>query len=377
MAIELSIKKTVKKSNILNEMRNANCSLVEYRLFCVYMAHLPMNSDDNKVTFKLADYARIVGLDRPRKEDLEEQAHNLVSKTMQLDDKETGGFEVVPMFQRFKLTHEMDGWYVTLECNNQIAPKIKEHKGYFLRYKLYNTIYLKSFNQHRIYELLKQYEVVGERLLDLKTLRELLSIEEGEYPVWYDFSSKVLKVAQKALKEHTDICFDYEPIKKGRKVTAVKFIIQKNEKFIDQLRIDNFMPETDDYYDPADYDADSFEIIADDVSAQKEPSELDFFRTALSSAGEDITDAQLAELLTLIRSTEWASDLIGLDPYNKDMAVFDYLKLHDRYTASHDFKSYMPYMRKVLTINAANVPSPAPAPADDSDDWRTNWLMNS
>ena len=333
MAIELSIKKTVKKSNILNEMRNANCSLVEYRLFCVYMAHLPMNSDDNKVTFKLADYARIVGLDRPRKEDLEEQAHNLVSKTMQLDDKETGGFEVVPMFQRFKLTHEMDGWYVTLECNNQIAPKIKEHKGYFLRYKLYNTIYLKSFNQHRIYELLKQYEVVGARLLDLKTLRELLSIEEDEYPVWYDFSSKVLKVAQKALKEHTDICFDYEPIKKGRKVTAVKFIIQKNEKFIDQLRIDNFMPETDDCYDPDDYDADSFEVVAEDPGIEEsDPSEENLFATVCP-------DGFTAEEVEAIRVAAW--DKV---PFEFNAAI------------PHDIRVYEYIQKKVALMNASRRP---------------------
>ena len=270
MFFELDVKKTVKKSNMLNELRNANTSMAEYRLFCVYLAHVPMNSDNNEVTFKLADYARIVGLDRPRKEDLEMQAHNIVSRTAQIDDAETGGFEVVPIFQRFKLTHESDGWYVTLACNNDIAPMIREQKGKFLRYKLYNTIYLKSYNQQRIYELLKQYEKAGARVIDLKDLRSYLSIADHEYPVWYDFSSKVLKVAQKALKENTDIYFEYEPIKKGRPVVAVKFNIYKNDAFIDQLRIDDFIhPEEVEEFGEASYEGDEIDVRSEEYDANQ------------------------------------------------------------------------------------------------------------
>ena len=246
MKTELDVTKTVKKSNILNELRNANASLVEYRLFCVYLAHLSLKSEDNVVTFSLADYARIAGLGRPRYDELVEQSKNMLKMTA-LVKQDDGGFINRNLFSEFQLFKDKeDGqWMVSLECSSKIAPLIREQKGRFLRYKLYNTIYLKSFNQQRIYELLKQYEPIGVRLISLEDLRAFLGIGEGEYSVWGDFSQKVLKVAQKALRENTDICFEYEPVKKGRPVVAVKFIISKNQEFVDLMEMDKFLPEAD------------------------------------------------------------------------------------------------------------------------------------
>lgn len=237
--MELDVCKTVKKSNLLNEVRNANASLVEYRLFCVYLAHLSLVSESNVVTFRLADYARIVGLDRPRQTDLKAQAKNIVGVTATLDNTD-GGFSVYTLFSEFKLFQDDGEWMVSLECNSKIAPMIREQKGRFLRYKLYNTIYLKSYNQQRLYEILKQYERIGERTVTLEELRAYLSIGEDEYPLWYTFSRDVLMVAQKALKENTDIYFEYVPIKKGRKVDKIKFLIYKNHKFVDQLQLDGY-----------------------------------------------------------------------------------------------------------------------------------------
>lgn len=292
---ELDVKKTVKKSNVLNEIRNANASLVEYRLFCVYLAHLPINSEDNVVTFRLADYARITGLDRPRHADLEAQSHNLLKLTA-LIKTEDGGFVNRNLFCEFKLYRENEEWMVSLECNPKIAPMIREQKGRFLRYKLYNTLYLKSYNQQRLYELLKQYEKIGERLIELEDLRAFLSIADNEYPVWGDFAQKVLKVAQKALKEHTDIFFDYEPIKKGRKVISVKFYIQKNEAFIDQLCIDDILPEQETVVT---YDEEEITVRADELGEEERTKRENLCEGLHNGFYDEFTYVQLEELVNL------------------------------------------------------------------------------
>ena len=273
--INLDAKKTVKKSNVLNELRNANASLVEYRLFCVYLAHLPMNPESNTVTFRLADYAKIAGLKRPRKDDLEAQSENLVSMTAKLDTPD-GGFRRLTLFSEFKLHRQDDEWMVSLECNPKIAPMIREQKGKFLRYKLYNTIFLKSFNQQRLYELLKQYERIGERTVSLSDLRDFLSIEEHQYPVWAVFARDVLQKSQAALKENTDICFEYEPIKKGRPVVAVKFTITKNAAFVDRLQIEQHMPDNG---EAEDYDGDELHKRAPELPEDDE-NQMSFFGVA-------------------------------------------------------------------------------------------------
>ena len=330
MLTNLDVKKTVKKSNVLNELRNSNASMGIYRLFCVYLAHLPMNSEDNKVTFTLADYAQVVGLDRPRKADLFAQAHNIVGTTAGFDN-EDGGFDVYPLFMDFKL-HKLDGeWAVSLECNPYIAPMIREQKGRFLRYKLYNTIYLKSYNQQRIYELLKQYERIGERTIPLADLRAFLSIKDDEYPVWGDFAQKVLKVAQKAIKQSTDICFEYEPIKKGRPVVAVRFIIKKNDGFIDQLNIDDFLPPSEVEYEGEAFEVENDELRSDIESeanfdrwlnneeAAEEPDELALYREVLPP---DLTDGQI-KLLVAEAKKYTPFHCVGIE---QDLAARDMLR---------------------------------------------------
>lgn len=345
--MELDVKKTVKKSNLLNEVRNSNASLVEYRLFCVYLAHLKMSSNDNVVKFRLADYARICGLDRPRRTDLEAQANNIVAVTAQVD-RPDGGFSVYNLFSEFRLFRENEEWMVSLECNSKIAPMIREQQGKFLRYKLYNTIYLKSYNQQRIYELLKQYQKLGVRVIDLADLRDFLSIGANEYPKWAIFARDVLKVAQKALKESTDICFDYEPIKKGRKVVQVKFLIYKNDSFIDQLNIDDFMPATVDdadlegeagltvraadpdqtsLFDDEPYLGDNvFELREDADLPSRDPDPddpLGLFREALPPEMNH-TDAEIEELIALARP-HIPDDLL-FDKDGRDLWVVDYLR---------------------------------------------------
>lgn len=366
--MELDIKKTVKKSNLLNEVRNSNASLVEYRLFCVYLAHMKMNSDDNVVKFRLADYARICGLDRPRRTDLEAQANNIVAVTAQVD-RPDGGFSVYNLFSEFRLFRENEEWMVSLECNSKIAPMIREQQGKFLRYKLYNTIYLKSFNQQRIYELLKQYQKLGVRIIDLKDLREFLSIGEKEYPVWYDFSSKVLKVSQKALKESTDICFDYEPIKKGKKVAQVKFLIYKNDSFIDQLQVDDFMPATVDDAElegEANFvvratDPDQTSLFDDDEmedfdSVPEEDPDISFIRTALGEPAIDLSVAKIAEIRELAYQYLVGHKFeLGMTPSERDHWLYSYVRSQSLYVQAQGYKNFYAYIRSAVTNNHANV----------------------
>jgi hypothetical protein len=70
--------------------------------------------------------------------------------------------------------------------------------------------------------------------LPLDELRKRLGVKPEEYTRWERFKSKVLEVCRKALEEHTDIKYTYEPIKRGSgktsPVKAIKFFIAKNTK---------------------------------------------------------------------------------------------------------------------------------------------------
>ena len=54
--------------------------------------------------------------------------------------------------------------------------------------------------------------------------------KEKAYGTYTNFKCKVLIQAQKELTEKTDINFEFEELKTGRKVTSIRFIIKSNGK---------------------------------------------------------------------------------------------------------------------------------------------------
>ena len=98
----------------------------------------------------------------------------------------------------------------------------------YTKYELKNILPLKSVYSIRIYELLKQYEKISNRTIDIDELKKLFQIKPTEYTRYNDFKRFVIIQAQKELPLKTDISFDFEEIKTGRKVTSIKFNITSN-----------------------------------------------------------------------------------------------------------------------------------------------------
>jgi hypothetical protein len=121
-----------------------------------------------------------------------------------------------------------------------------DFKEKYFKYELWNALRLKSSNQIRMYEIMKQYEFIGHHEWSVQELRELLYIGENEYSGrtgWSDFRKNILDACQAALKESTDICYTYERGKtgKGGKWLTIIFHIEKNNDYIDQLTLADFI----------------------------------------------------------------------------------------------------------------------------------------
>ena len=133
---------------------------------------------------------------------------------------------------------------VNYRCINYFQDKT-ELAEYF-KYELWNALRLKSPNQIRMYEILKQYENLGKREMEINELRELLGIGKNEYvdrTGWSNFKIRVLDSCQQSLKENTDICYTYERGKtgKGGKWLTIIFHITKNADYKDPLALDKFI----------------------------------------------------------------------------------------------------------------------------------------
>jgi len=119
---------------------------------------------------------------------------------------------------------------VEMEFSPYLKPYLLQLKKRFTSYKLQDVIQLKSAYSVRIYELLKQYETLGQRIFTIDELRYILAIQENEYKLYHQFKQRILLHSQNEIKKKTDIAFDFEEIKKKRKVVGIKFIVKSNTK---------------------------------------------------------------------------------------------------------------------------------------------------
>jgi len=239
----------VKKRNVLNEIRPSTMSLTEMRFFSIYLSkiHIDRPDETRVVRFPLDDFKTIMELEsRINIQHMQKVTNSLLCKVVNIRNDETGGYLGFQLFKECMVDTDNHGdWYVEIDAHDKALPLMFSFKNKYFRYRIENILRLKSPNQYRMYELLKQYEGVGWRVFEVDELKELIGVGKDEYEGrWDNFKKYVLIACQRALSEHTDIKFTYEPHgKKGRggKVLALKFIIEKNEDYTDQLTLDMYI----------------------------------------------------------------------------------------------------------------------------------------
>jgi plasmid replication initiation protein len=115
---------------------------------------------------------------------------------------------------------------VCYEISSQLKPYLVQLKSSFSSYLLSNIPKLSSKYSIRLYELLHQYRKIGRRVFEIADLQKKLG---SEYDKYSHFKSRVLDTAQTDLETNTDLAFDYEELKVGKRVTRIEFFIFPNQ----------------------------------------------------------------------------------------------------------------------------------------------------
>ncbi len=234
----------VEKRNVLNELRSNNMSLQELRFFSIYLSKInPWDKSTRVVRFSVDEFQRIMDLGKLNIGQLKSNIDGLLTKIVHVPN-ENGGFSAFQLFKECEVNKGKNGnWYVQIDAHDKALPLMFDFKDRYFKYELWNALRLKSTNQIRMYEILKQYEYIGKRELTITELRELLGIAPKEYERFERFRVRVLDSCQQALKEFTDICYTYERGKtgKGGKWLTIIFHIEKNNEYVDQLTLDEFI----------------------------------------------------------------------------------------------------------------------------------------
>jgi len=224
--VETNSSKLVTKSNLLIEA-NYKLGVVEQKIILCLASNIQPNDSDFKTyTLPIKEFTNLLGLKgKPKYTDLKQTTKNLMQKVFEVRINK----KVIQVSWLSYVAYNETEGTIDLRFDPFLRPYLLELKREFTSYKLENVVKLKSSYAIRIYELLKQYEKIQERTITLSDLRKMLGAEDI-YPAYGNFKQRVLVPAQKELKKKTDISFEIEEIKEGRRVEKVKFIIQSGKK---------------------------------------------------------------------------------------------------------------------------------------------------
>lgn len=223
------------KHNDLIEARY-NLSLNEQRVVLYSVSMLDRDKENFEVVqIKINELTNLLDTTEKRYTEFKGIAENLISKTLTI---KKGKSELVTSWLSSMEYLENEG-IIELEFSQKLIPYLLELKEKFTRYELSNILNLKNKYSIRIYELMKQYEKIGERKIRLKELRKYLGIGEDEYLRFDNFEMRVLRATKDEINEYTDLVIDYEKIKKGRRIDSILFKIEPKDSqkqvYIDYL----------------------------------------------------------------------------------------------------------------------------------------------
>ncbi|MGE1043867.1 replication initiation protein [Bacillus wiedmannii] len=224
--VQIKESNIVSKSNNLIEA-NSRLNLVEQKmLLCLASNIEPSDQDFKTYTFPIKQFHDLLGLSGSTKyTELSKITKELLSKVIEIRIRE----KLIQVSWISSAIYNRNMGTIDLRFDPLLKPFLLELSNKFTSYRLANVIKLKSTYAIRIYELLKQYEHIKKRTISLENLRYYLDAIDV-YPNYANFKQRVLNPSQKELNQKTDISFEFEEVKLGRKVQKIRFIIHSQKR---------------------------------------------------------------------------------------------------------------------------------------------------
>lgn len=221
----------VTKSNYFIMNCSYDLSLEEQKLILTLASMVqPTDEEFKAYNFKIADFMELLGVETQTKyTEIPKITKELMKKVFEIQEGNT----LLQVAWLSSARYEKGSGMVTLKFSPDLKPYMLQLKEKFTQYQLANILSMKSKYSPRIYEILKCNEFKSQRYIEIEVneLRKLIKADIV-YHKYNDFKRYIIERTQKELKKSSDISFDFEEIKTGRKVTSLKFYIHKNNSKI-------------------------------------------------------------------------------------------------------------------------------------------------
>lgn len=218
----------VTKSNYFIMNSHYDLSLEEQKLILTLASMVqPTDEEFKTYIFKIADFMKLLGVvDKSKYVEIPKITKELMKKVFEIKE----GNKLIQTAWLSGAVYEKGTGYVELIFSPYLKPYMLKLNTMFTQYKLANILSMKSKYAPRIYEILKchEFKKQGYIEIDIDELRKLLKCDMI-YPLYADFKRRVIEQGQKELEKMSDISFNFEEMRLGRKVTSLKFYIHTNK----------------------------------------------------------------------------------------------------------------------------------------------------
>jgi plasmid replication initiation protein len=231
----------VKKSNALARARWSAESVWEPRLVALLASKV--RADDTDFHVYEVPVTELMGkAEKNASGKTYQEVASVIDKIMgriiTIRDEVGRGWTKYNVFSRCRYRPE-DG-ILELRFDPDLKPHYLNLQKNFAKWNLLEFLMLPSIYSQRIFEFLKSWDDKPETPpIPLADLHEMLNTPESlqRYP---DFRRYVIEKAHKDITEKTTLSYEWEPVKQGRAVVAVRFIFaQKRALPVQKKKADN------------------------------------------------------------------------------------------------------------------------------------------
>ena len=213
-----------------NNLIEANYSLTlqEKRVILWLISQIqPTDEDFKKHTLTAKNFMELVGLTgHANYTILQKITLELMQKVLTI--KKIDEYKTIQVAWLCSAVYEEKEGFVELSFAPEMQPFLLALKSKFTAIKLSDLMNFSSIYAVRIYELLKQYEDIGERTIEVENIRKMCGIQ-NKLKQYKEFKQRLILMAQREINLKSDIHFEFEEIKRVRKIVSIKFIISKNK----------------------------------------------------------------------------------------------------------------------------------------------------
>lgn len=204
-------------------------SVITERALAEVISQIKNNDEKLKASYKIpasALFSDPGGKDYKR---LEKAAISLTKEVVVVYNDythETG--TVYSIFRRSSFNNQTEELSVSI--NPDIKPFILALKGCFTVYNKLDFILLPSRYSQRLFKLLKSWEGVPQTQIALSDLHKILITPISCQKNFAEFDRRILSPAHEHITKNTDLIYEYEPFKIGRKIHSVIFKYKSKRK---------------------------------------------------------------------------------------------------------------------------------------------------